>query len=335
MPLRISRAVSGDQLGATLRSRRHENRLGLCLDLRARLPLCTLRAIHLFPAIPWRRPLHNPDVPVKDHITQNTEFTVCIFALAALAAQAWARRRQWWAVGMIALALVFVANIFYVATSRTILVALPVLLVLFGYRHFRMRGLLVLLLAATAFAALAWTTSSNLRERVTRAIANVEEYQTDFNTPVGLRLEFWRRSLEFVGEAPLIGHGTGAIEERLRRGGETRPAAVTSNPHNQILAVAFQLGVLGAALLIAMWVVHLRLFSRPGLPAWIGLSVVVLYVVSSLFNSHLFDFTQGLGYGLAVGARAPCCCRNIRRQCRRRLIPSARLPPRSAAGLPA
>jgi len=50
-----------------------------------------------------------------------------------------------------------------------------------------------------------------------------------------------------------------------------------------------------------MWILHINLFNAPGLAAWIGLSVVVLYVVSSLFNSHLFDFTQGLGYALAVG----------------------------------
>jgi O-antigen ligase len=275
-------------------------------------------------------------VPVKDHITQNMEFAVCIFALAALAAQAWARRRHWWAVSMIAVALVFAANIFYVATSRTILIALPVLLVLFGCKHFRMRGLLVLLLAAAALTALAWTTSSNLRERVTRAVADVEEYQTDINTPVGLRLEFWRRSLEFVAQAPLIGHGTGAIEERLRRGGEARPAAVTSNPHNQILAVAFQLGVLGAALLIAMWVVQSQAIQTPR-PARLDRPQrrgPVCRLIAVQFASVRFHARPGLR---PCGWRrpAPCCCRNIRRRCRRRLIPSGRLPPRWAAGLPA
>jgi len=30
-------------------------------------------------------------------------------------------------------------------------------------------------------------------------------------TAVGLRLEFWKKSLQFVGAAPAVGHGTGTI----------------------------------------------------------------------------------------------------------------------------
>ena len=62
-----------------------------------------------------------------------------------------------------------------------------------------------------------------------------------------------------------------------------------------------QLGLAGTALLIAMWVAHLLLF-RGGRPwAAIGLIVVAQNVVSSLFNSHLFDFTQGWIYVWGVG----------------------------------
>ena len=34
---------------------------------------------------------------------------------------------------------------------------------------------------------------------------------------------------------------------------------------------------------------------------WVGLVVVVQNIVSSLFNSHLFDFTQGWTYVFGVG----------------------------------
>jgi hypothetical protein len=37
------------------------------------------------------------------------------------------------------------------------------------------------------------------------------------------------------------------------------------------------------------------------LPAWIGLVVVVQNLVSSLFNSHLFDFHEGWIYVLGIG----------------------------------
>jgi hypothetical protein len=65
--------------------------------------------------------------------------------------------------------------------------------------------------------------------------------------------------------------------------------------------VAIQLGLIGAAVLWAMWIAHLLLFRGPGLVEWIGLVIVVQNIVGSLFNSHLFDFTQGWVYVLGVG----------------------------------
>jgi O-antigen ligase len=47
-----------------------------------------------------------------------------------------------------------------------------------------------------------------------------------------------------------------------------------------------------------MWLHHLVLFRGAN---WIGLVVVVQNVVSSLFNSHLFDFHEGWIYVLGVG----------------------------------
>ena len=105
----------------------------------------------------------------------------------------------------------------------------------------------------------------------------------------------------------MIGHGTGSIRDQFRRAveGETGMAAVASaNPHNQTFAVAIQLGLVGAAVLFAMWLAHLLLFRGEGLAAWAGLVVVAQNIVGSLFNSHLFDFTQGWGYVIGVGVAA-------------------------------
>ena len=52
---------------------------------------------------------------------------------------------------------------------------------------------------------------------------------------------------------------------------------------------------------MAMWIAHFMLFRGAGLTAWIGIVVVTENVVSSLVNSHLFDFTQGWLYVFGVG----------------------------------
>jgi hypothetical protein len=78
-------------------------------------------------------------------------------------------------------------------------------------------------------------------------------------------------------------------------------AQLSNNPHNQTLAVAIQLGLLGVMTLWAMWVSHFLLFRGAGLVAWLGVVVVTQNIVGSLFNSFLFDFTEGWLYILGVG----------------------------------
>jgi len=50
-----------------------------------------------------------------------------------------------------------------------------------------------------------------------------------------------------------------------------------------------------------MWYFHLVLFLQRNLAAWVGLVVVVQNFVSSLVNSHLFDFDEGWIYVIGVG----------------------------------
>lgn len=113
-----------------------------------------------------------------------------------------------------------------------------------------------------------------------------------------------KKSFSFVRDAPLIGHGTGSIASQFRRAvaGESGAAGVASvNPHNQIFAVATQLGLLGTAVLLAMWAAHYLLFRAMDFVSWIGAVVVIENVVSSLVSSHLFDFMHGWLYVFGVG----------------------------------
>ena len=67
-------------------------------------------------------------------------------------------------------------------------------------------------------AMAAWPSASSLRLRVSSFFDEVRAYQpTASPTPAGERLEFWRKSLGFIKEAPLFGHGTGSIRDQFRR----------------------------------------------------------------------------------------------------------------------
>jgi O-antigen ligase len=53
--------------------------------------------------------------------------------------------------------------------------------------------------------------------------------------------------------------------------------------------------------LYAMWLFHLVLFRGEGWANWLGSLIEVQNFISSLFNSHLFDFQEGWIYVLGVG----------------------------------
>jgi O-antigen ligase len=246
-----------------------------------------------------------PGVVVHDTIAQSTIFLVCSFALL------WAVRdcvleRKWWpAVGLSALAALFFLNLIFVASSRADVAVAPVLIVLLGWRWLKWKGVILACIASATLAFGAWMSSPYLRARLQEAVDHVQIYRTTgTHNDVGDHIEFVTKAIRFVREAPLIGHGTGSIPELFRGStiGQSGAAAVVSvNPHNQILAVAIQLGLIGAAVLLAMWFAHYFLFHAISLVAWIGSVVVVENVVSSMSSSHLFDFVHGWLYVFAVG----------------------------------
>jgi O-antigen ligase len=65
--------------------------------------------------------------------------------------------------------------------------------------------------------------------------------------------------------------------------------------------MAIQLGLVGTALMFAMWIAHLLLFRGGSSWAVLGIMVVTQNIIGSLFNSHLFDFAQGWLYVWGVG----------------------------------
>jgi O-antigen ligase len=245
-------------------------------------------------------------VPVKNYIDQSQEFALCAVALAYPAVILLRDKRTMLAALLIAISSSFVLNMLFVVVSRTALVTMPVTLAVFALLHLRWRSIFIILSVMTVFAGLAWATSPHLRWTTSTFLSDWELYQErDEPTSIGLRLEYWKKSLRFLAEDPVIGHGTGSIrglfEEAATGPRVLASGVVVANPHNQTLNVAIQWGAIGIVVLYAMWLTHLRLFRGDGLQAWIGLLVVVQNIFTSLFNSHISDFHEGWMYVLGVG----------------------------------
>ena len=157
-------------------------------------------------------------VPVKDYILQSGIFALCAFGLLGQAAEELGARRLRLALVLAVVAAGFFANIVYVATGRTTIVVMVVLLLLFGFWLFAWRGVVAAGLVGGVLASLVWASSPYLRDRVTRVAEDVRVYRSNVDTPIGLRIEFWRESVGLrrrgAADRPRNRHDQGAVQEQ-------------------------------------------------------------------------------------------------------------------------
>jgi hypothetical protein len=265
--------------------------------------------VMMYPGLALKQVNAERGIFVKNYINQSQEFALCAVVLVYPIYTLLRTGRTWQALLLAVIAVSFIVNMAFVVVSRTVMVTLPVMLAVFALIHLPRRASLMIFGATIVAAGLAWTLSPQLRDKVDTFVSDYREYRaTDAKTSIGLRLEYWRKSLMFVGEAPFVGHGTGSTEGLFKRAAvgtdDFAAGVIINNPHNQTLNAAVQWGCIGIVMLYAVWLAHLLLFRGEGLAAWIGLMVVVQNIFTSLFNSHLFDFHEGWMYVLGVGVAA-------------------------------
>ena len=181
------------------------------------------------------RPKAEYGVPFKDYISQSGIFAICAFGLLGQAAEWWRMQRGRLTAAALIVAAIFVANIVFMATARSTLLIMAVLLLLFGFLQFRWKGVLAVVMLAVALASVSWVASSYLRERVTDLVEETAGLSCQRRRDVG---RVAARVLEKVGRLrhrraahrPWNGNDRGVVPARQRRrawrgrGGHRQPS---------------------------------------------------------------------------------------------------------------
>ena len=198
----------------------------------------------------------------------------------------------------------------FLTQSRGALLSIPVLAFLYGvylYRAGHPRFLMALVVGAVLVVAVA-----SQQDRVQRSFSSIERYvQGDSSSALGARFDMFKAAGILIKERPLWGHGLNsysplATEIRKNTPGMNHEVGRWSNPHNEILQVMVEKGVIGLITL-------LLLFAAPGYLFWqalknaddskagqqvkfyavSGLSLLVVYAVAgqsvALFEHDVFN----------------------------------------------
>jgi O-antigen ligase len=172
---------------------------------------------------------------VKNYIDQGQEFALCAVALVYPIILV-LREGKWLKAALLAaIALSFIFNMTFVVSSRTAILAIPVLFMAVVLPRMNWRIAVPLSIVAVVLGfAMAQS------PRMCPTFDSARDYQryldSNAETSTGLRLEFWKKSIQFIREAPVIGHGTGSIRglfERAAIGKTGAEGVIVSNPHNQ------------------------------------------------------------------------------------------------------
>jgi O-antigen ligase len=122
-------------------------------------------------------------------------------------------------------------------------------------------------------------------------------------TSIGLRLEFYRNTLEIIRNHPWAGVGTGGFPKAYEQQVAGTGMVPARNPHNEYLHITAQLGPIGLAALLWLFWQQWRLAPRLATPIERELArgLVALMAVGCLYNSLLLDHTEGLFYAWLTG----------------------------------
>jgi O-antigen ligase len=207
-----------------------------------------------------------------------------------------------------ALALLAALNVLVMVQGATGYVTLGLLILLLGYERLGVRGLLYALFGVSVVGAALMILPTPFRDRVSLIGQEIAQWQprNASESSTGLRLEFYRNTLDIIAAHPLAGVGTGGFPGAYAKQVQGTGKVATHNPHNEFLHVWAQIGVVGLATLLALFWAQWRSarFADNPMEKALVHGLVLTMAAGCVFNSLLFDHAEGLFYAWLSGLLA-------------------------------
>ena len=198
------------------------------------------------------------------------------------------------------LSLMAIANIFFMINGRTGQVIMLLLIVLFAWQVWRFGAMKYLVI----FAMMAFLVPKFTHfESIVRLQGTYQEAQ-DPNDSAGMRMTFYKNTLQMIKENTLFGVGTGGFRSAYHQQIQNKSNVYeTANPHNEYLRISAEIGLVGLVaflfLLSSQWRLSFQLPSVNDRHILQGL--ILCFSVGCLMNSLLLDASEGRFYSILAG----------------------------------
>lgn len=211
----------------------------------------------------------------------------------------------------------------FVSQSRGGWVAVPVLLIalLLVWRgHLRIK--LAVLGSGCVLLGALYGGSDMVQERVTQATTELSDYAEGHrdDSSIGLRMQFWRASVDMFAQHPWTGVGPQNIrsefQARAAMGKLNEAAAAYTHSHNDVLWAMASLGIPGVLALLGIYLAPLAVFLRAArerereicVAGCMGVCLVVGYMVFGLTEA-MFAITMNAAFYAGMTAILLALCR--------------------------
>ncbi|MCI5131174.1 MAG: hypothetical protein D3904_06535, partial [Candidatus Electrothrix sp. EH2] len=197
--------------------------------------------------------------PKTFHVIYNPLLAFAVYLVFHEAIWGGARRNPALRVFLFLLGGLMTVNMFITEgrTGQAVFLVLMGLLLLQIFADSRIKAVLAVFLFLPAICITGYFSSPVFQQRITTARQEIEDFQKNPDTSVGMRLLFFRNSLEIIRQHPWLGAGTGDFQSAYAQVNRERsPSSIaTDNPHNQYVFVAAMLGGTGLLFFLLIFIV--------------------------------------------------------------------------------
>mgnify|MGYP006125767767 FL=1 len=122
-----------------------------------------------------------------------------------------------------------------------------------------------------------------------------------YKTSFGLRYIYAQNGIESMILKPIFGHGVGSYKKTIKnyfdKNNIDMENYISQNPHNEFISILTQIGLFGLFLFLSFFYFLIKdLYHCEN-----GKAVIIIVIISCLFNSLFYDNVMGIFAVLIIG----------------------------------